>query len=83
MVDNNTKIAALLNLPKQKVSATVDLLENDNTLPFIARYRKEATGGLDEEQIRQISDTIEKFKKLDARRETILASMEEQGKLTP
>ena len=83
MPDQIIRIASQLNLPKTKVSATVDLLEKENTIPFISRYRKEATGGLDEEQIRHISDLLEKLKKLDDRKETILASIEEQGKLTP
>ena len=83
MTDIIARIASLLTLPQNKVSATVELLEKDNTIPFISRYRKEATGGLDEEQIRQISDLLEKLNKLDERRETILGSIEEQGKLTP
>lgn len=68
--------------PKQ-VAATINLLDEGNTLPFIARYRKEMTGGLDEEQIREISEQIVSLRALDERRETILASIEEQGKLTP
>jgi len=83
MPDNINKIASQLNLPKTKVGATIELLEKDNTIPFISRYRKEATGGLDEEQIRNISDLREKLTKMDDRRQTILASIEEQGKLTP
>ena len=54
--------------------ATIELLDDGNTLPFIARYRKEATGGLDEEQIRQVIELLEKLRTLDERRETILAS---------
>lgn len=82
-MDNKQKIADQLAIGVKQVAAVVDLLDADNTLPFIARYRKEATGGLDEEQIRQIQDLLEKLRALDDRRETVLASMEEQGKLTP
>lgn len=77
------KIAQSLNIPTRKVSSTIQLLEDDNTVPFIARYRKEATGGLDEEQIRQIEELNGKLKALDERRQAILKSIEEQGKLTP
>ena len=77
------KISAALALPLGKVSATIELLNADNTLPFIARYRKEATGGLDEEEIRAIEGLVESLRALDERRATVLASIEEQGKLTP
>ncbi|WP_374689422.1 Tex family protein, partial [Promineifilum sp.] len=59
------------------------LLDDGNTIPFIARYRKEATGTLDEEQLRAIAEQIERLRALDERRAAILASVEEQGKLTP
>jgi uncharacterized protein len=75
-------IAAELNLPLQKVDATVKLLSEENTIPFIARYRKEVTGNLDEEQIRNIDDTYQRLKNLEERQQTILSSIEEQGKLT-
>ena len=77
------QIAAQLNLPPKQVTATVELLDEGNTLPFIARYRKEVTGGLDEEQIRQLSALLAKLRKLDERRQTILATIERQGQLTP
>lgn len=76
------KIAAILKVPPAKVSATITLLDEGNTLPFIARYRKEVTGGLDEEQIRVIEEQLQNLRAIDARREAILASIEEQGKLT-
>lgn len=76
-------IAENLNVRGQQVSATIELLDADNTLPFIARYRKEVTGGLDEDQLRQVSEMLEKMRALDARRSTVLKSIEEQGKLTP
>jgi len=77
------KISDLLNVKPEQVAATINLLDEGNTLPFIARYRKEVTGGLDEEQIRKISELLDKLRALDERRETILKSIEEQGKLTP
>ena len=61
----------------------IELLDGGNTLPFIARYRKEMTGSLDEEQIRQISETVERLRTLDERRAVVIASIEEQGKMTP
>ncbi|HRW04662.1 MAG TPA: Tex family protein [Caldilineaceae bacterium] len=76
------KIANQLNIRSHQVAATIELLDDGNTIPFMARYRKEATGGLDEEQLRAIQSQLEFLRKLDERRETILASIEEQGKLT-
>ena len=77
------KIAAQLTIRPPQVAATIELLNGGNTIPFIARYRKEVTGGLDEEQLRAIQSQLEALRKLDERRESILASIEEQGKLTP
>ncbi len=75
-------LAENLKLPVNKVNNTVELLAQDNTVPFIARYRKEMTGTLDEEQILNIKEEWERLKNLDERRVTILSSIEEQGKLT-
>lgn len=75
-------IAAAIGIKPTQVSATVELLDAGNTIPFIARYRKEMTGGLDEEQLRQVESAVEKRRALDERSATILASIEEQGKLT-
>ena len=77
------QIAGQLKLAPSQVAATIALLDGGNTLPFIARYRKEATGSLDEEQLRQLSDLLAKLRTLDDRRESIIASIAEQGKLTP
>lgn len=77
------QIATQLNLRPEQVTATIELLDAGNTLPFIARYRKEVTGGLDEEQIRQLSTLLAKLRALDERRQTVVASIEAQGKLTP
>ena len=71
-----------LNLPKEGVENTLALLDLGCTIPFIARYRKERTGNLNEVQIAQISDAYDKLKELAKRKETILKTIEEQGKLT-
>jgi uncharacterized protein len=77
------KIANQMTVRPEQVKATIELLDESNTLPFIARYRKEVTGGLDEEQIRQITEQIEKLRAMDERREAILKSIGEQDLLTP
>ncbi len=76
-------IAEQLNLGTRQVEKTIELLEQGATVPFIARYRKEATGSLNEVQITAIRDLLVRLKELDKRREAILASIGEQGKLTP
>lgn len=76
-------IAATLNVKPSQVTAVINLLDDGNTIPFISRYRKEATGSLDEEQIRQIEDQVNKLRALDERRSTILDSIASQEKLTP
>lgn len=78
----SNKIASQLNLRPNQVTTTIELLDKDNTIPFVARYRKEATGSLDEDQLRQINDLWSRLRALDDRRQTILATIEEQGKLT-
>jgi protein Tex len=75
-------IAKSLNLPLHSLIAVIGLLNEGGTVPFIARYRKEATGNLDEVQIRDIEEKVAYFRDLVSRRETILASILEQGKLT-
>jgi protein Tex len=76
-------IAAKLNIRATQVAAVITLLDDDNTIPFIARYRKEVTGSLDEDQLRQIAELLEKLRALDKRREAVLESIREQEKLTP
>src|SRR5258708_5126477 len=83
MTNYDQKIASQLGLRPAQVAATIGLLDSGNTLPFIARYRKEMTGSLDEDQIRSLTELLERFRALDERRNSILASIEEQGKLTP
>lgn len=78
----STKIAETLNLSPRQVEKTIELLEGGATVPFIARYRKEATGSLNEVQIAAIRDMLIKCKELDKRRESIVQSIDEQGKLT-
>ena len=75
-------ISNLLNVPVRGLSAVIELLDDGGTVPFIARYRKEATGNLDEVQIRAIEEKLAYFRELEERRESILASIAEQGKLT-
>ena len=75
--------AAALGLAEKQVSATIALLDEGATIPFISRYRKERTGGLDEVQIEAIQAQYEKLKETARRKETILNTIEEQGKLTP
>ena len=75
-------IAQNLTLPLGGITAVIGLLDEGGTVPFIARYRKEATGNLDEVQIRDIEEKLTYFRELVDRRETILASISEQGKLT-
>lgn len=75
-------IAQTLNLPLRGLVAVIELLDDGGTVPFIARYRKEATGNLDEVQIRDIEEKLAYFRDLVDRRATILSSIAEQGKLT-
>src|SRR6266545_1989542 len=76
-------IAQTLSVPLRGLVAVIALLDEGSTVPFIARYRKEVTGNLDEVQIRGIQEKLEYFRELQDRRETVLHSIEEQGKLTP
>ena len=75
-------IAERLNLPAWKIENTVNLLQEGATIPFISRYRKEATGSLDEVAIADIQREAGKLEELEKRRESILKSIEEQDKLT-
>ena len=75
-------IAAELTVQPQQILAAIQLLDDGNTIPFIARYRKEATGGLDDTQLRHFETRLIYLRELEDRRQTILKSIEEQGKLT-
>ena len=79
----NARIASELGVGLGQVAATVELLAEGATVPFIARYRKEKTGGLDDTQLRKLTERLDYLRDLEARRATILKSIEEQGKLTP
>ena len=76
-------ISRELSLSSQQVAGALALFDEGNTLPFIARYRKEATGGLDEVQLRDVRDRAQYLRELEERRTAILASIDEQGKLEP
>ena len=76
-------ISAELGVSLKSLSATISLLDEGAAVPFIARYRKEVTGNLDEVQIRSIQEKLEYFRELEDRRRTVLRSIEEQGQLTP
>jgi uncharacterized protein len=78
-----TTVAGELGLGQGQVAAAVALFDDGNTIPFVARYRKEVTGGLDEEQLRQIEARLGYLRRLRERKETVLKGIEEQGKLTP
>ena len=79
----HTLISRILSIPAGQVERTIGLLGEGATIPFISRYRKEVTGGLDEVQIGNIKDQLDKLAELKKRKESILSSIEEQGKLTP
>jgi uncharacterized protein len=77
------RIAQELNVHPNQVAAAVALLDDGATVPFVARYRKEATGGLDDTQLRNLEERLGYLRELEDRRATVLASISEQGKLTP
>lgn len=79
----NSRIAEELGVRPQQVEAAVSLLDEGSTVPFIARYRKEVTGSLDDTQLRHLEERLRYLRELDERRASILSSIEEQGKLTP
>ncbi|HEX5458997.1 MAG TPA: Tex family protein [Steroidobacteraceae bacterium] len=83
MITIESRIAAELSVKPPQVTAAVALLDGGATVPFIARYRKEATGGLDDAQLRTLQERLTYLRELEERRAAILKSIEEQGKLTP
>lgn len=76
------KIASELNVASARIQAAIDLLDDGATVPFVARYRKEATGGLDDTQLRTLAERLQYLRELQERKQTVLSSIEEQGKLT-
>ena len=81
MVSVQARIAEELAVKEQQVQAAVDLLDGGATVPFIARYRKEATGALDDAQLRTLEERLRYLRELEERRKAILDSVREQGKL--
>lgn len=79
----NARISKQLNIAQHQINTVEGFLDEGATIPFLARYRKEATGGLDEEQLRAIRDALDLQKALESRKETILKAIKEQDKLTP
>ncbi len=82
-MDIRSKIATELNVKVEQVSSAVELLDGGATVPFISRYRKEATGSLDDTQLRHLEERLHYLRELEDRRQTILKSITEQNKLTP
>jgi uncharacterized protein len=81
-IDFAQMIAAELNIQRYQAARSIELFDSDNTVPFVARYRKEVTGGLDEAQLRTILERLTYLRHLEERKQTVLKSIEEQGKLT-
>ena len=81
-MDMNQVLAAELNVKPWQVEAAVKLIDEGNTIPFISRYRKEATGSLNDEILRNLYDRLMYLRSLNDRKAVVLASIEEQGKLT-
>ncbi len=81
-MDINQKITEELGVKKWQVDAAVSLIDEGNTIPFIARYRKEATGTLDDEQLRKLHERLMYLRNLEEKKEQVLSSIEEQGKMT-
>ena len=75
-------IAEELNIKPTQVDATIKLIDEGNTIPFIARYRKEVTGGLSDEILRDLADRLNYLRNLEQRKQEVINSIEEQGKLT-
>src|SRR3954452_10956174 len=76
-------VAQAISVPMKGLVATIELLDEGATVPFIARYRKEVTGNLDEVQIRNIEEKLSYFRELSERKQTVIDSIQSQGKLTP
>lgn len=83
MTEHTQQIATELHLQPAQVAATIALFDAGNTIPFVARYRKERTGGLHEEQLRRVQAALDSARALDARRQTIVEAIQDQAKLTP
>ena len=82
-MDINRILAAELNVKEHQVRAAVELIDAGNTIPFIARYRKEATGSLNDEVLRNLYERLQYLRSLEERRAAVKSSIAEQGKMTP
>ena len=83
MSDYAQQLAAELNLSAKNVQGAIDLIDQGNTIPFIARYRKEVTGSMDDQVLRDLGDRLEYLRGLDKRKEEVTSSITEQGAMTP
>ncbi|MDE6038464.1 MAG: RNA-binding transcriptional accessory protein, partial [Paramuribaculum sp.] len=83
MQDIASIVASALILPPAGVAATIKLLDEGATVPFISRYRKEATGSLTDEQVRNVEETLRRVREVEARRQSVIKSIEDSGNLTP
>ena len=81
-MDLNQKLTEELGVKRWQVDAAVNLIDEGNTIPFISRYRKEATGSLNDEQLRKLHERLLYLRNLEEKKEQVLSSIEEQGKLT-
>ena len=81
-MDINQKIADELKIKVSQVEATIKLIDDGNTIPFLARYRKEVTGNLSDETLREFGERLEYLRNLEARKEEVTRLIDEQGKLT-
>ena len=82
-LDLTKQLSVELDIRPEQVERTIKLFDEGNTMPFIARYRKEVTGGLDEEQLRNLEERLAYLRNLEARKEEVLRIINEQGKLSP
>ena len=81
-MDISAKLAEELNIKKSQAEATIKLIDEGNTIPFIARYRKEVTGSLNDEVLRNLDERLKYLRGLEERKAQVLAAIEDQGKLT-
>ena len=81
-MDINQKLTEELNVKRWQIDAAVNLIDEGNTIPFISRYRKEVTGSLDDEQLRKLDERLKYLRNLEEKKEQVIASIDEQGKLT-
>lgn len=81
-MDINQKLTEELNVKRWQIDAAVNLIDEGNTIPFISRYRKEVTGSLNDEQLRKLDERLKYLRNLEEKKEQVIASIDEQGKLT-